>query len=172
MWHKLHPKSVNRVNCDAKMRCVLWFRFQQKEQIVTTSPYSKHEFMWRVWPDVCTSRRERSRKKKSLGRPNPCVATHLDVPDEVVALLGRKLVPEGKGALLAVVLEPLQQFLWRRRAPPSRRRRWRPSRHHHLRHLQSRSSKPTERERERSGDLRLGSDDLRRVVRSDLGAAD
>jgi hypothetical protein len=49
------------------------------------------------------------------------IAAHLDVLDEVVALLGRELVPEG--AHLAVVLQPLQQLLRRRRAPPPRRRR-------------------------------------------------
>jgi hypothetical protein len=79
-------------------------------------------------------------------------AAYLDVPDEVVALLGAELVPEGEGALLAVVLEPLQQLLRRRRAPPPRRRRRRPRGHHHLRHLSARSSSNTanrERERER-----------------------
>jgi hypothetical protein len=65
------------------------------------------------------------------------IAAHLDLPDEVVALLGRELVPEGEGALLAVVLQSLQQLLRRRRAPPPRRRRWRPSGHHDLCHLRS-----------------------------------
>lgn len=78
------------------------------------------------------------------------MAADLDVPDEVVALLGPELVPEREGALLAIVLEPLQQLLRRRRAPPPRRWRRRSSSHHHLRHLgQAAVASPTKRERER-----------------------
>jgi hypothetical protein len=100
------------------------------------------------------------------------VAAHLNVPDEAVALLGRELVPEGEGTLLAVVLEPLQQLLRRRRAPPPRRGGRRPSRHHHLRHLSSRSSNPTEKKKITGSTTgHLDSGDLRRV-RSDHGAAD
>lgn len=160
------------------MNCVLWIRFQQKEQIFTTSPYVK--FLRRVFvtspyfnrknrflhQNICTSpvtTQERNRKKKSLDSPTAqiYVAAHLNVPDEVVALLGRELVPEGEGALLAVVLKPLQQLLRRRRAPPPRRRGRRPSRHHHLRHLSLKPQlQPLPTEKERSRDLRLGSDDL------------
>ena len=84
------------------MNCALWIRVQQKEQIFTTSPSLKAKFLWGVTSPYF------NRKKKSLGGPNLYVAAHLNVPDEVVALLGRELVPEGEGALLAVVLEPLQ----------------------------------------------------------------
>jgi len=102
-------------------------------------------------------------------------AAYLDVPDEVVALLGAELVPEGEGALLAVVLEPLPAApaaAPRPTSPPPAPAPALPPPSPSSPSPQPQQQTPPtqrerERERERAQDLRLGSDDVGRV-RSDL----
>jgi hypothetical protein len=98
-------------------------RIQPEGQVFTTVPTQDQIFMnsnKTKHLDTLFTRKKQTNNESTARKRSliltASIAAHLDVPDEVVALLRPELVPEREGALLAVVLEPLQQLLRRRRA--------------------------------------------------------
>jgi hypothetical protein len=92
-------------------------RIQPEGQVFTTVPTQDQIFMnsnKTKHLDTLFTRKKQTNNESTARKRSliltASIAAHLDVPDEVVALLRPELVPEREGALLAVVLEPLQQL--------------------------------------------------------------